>query len=171
MSASSPCAAWRAAFPPCSVLAGRRRVRHGGGEHRRHVLCGAGALRALCPYRKRDLPACSGWPPPPFTLAAIPGCPPFRSCRPSAQALYSVRWPACSAGHAHGGTLYKKIENPYLRIVVGGCIVVLLSLLVRSGDYNGAGMSVISAALAGRCRPLGLRSEDRIYGADAGCRF
>lgn len=58
----------------------------------------------------------------------------------------------CRAMHI-GGTLYKKIENPYLRIVVGGCIVALLSLLVRSGDYNGAGMSVISAALAGHAVP------------------
>ena len=37
----------------------------------------------------------------------------------------------CRAMHI-GGTLYKKIENPYLRIVVGGCIVALLSLLVPS---------------------------------------
>ncbi len=89
-----------------------------------------------------------------FTLAAIPSCPPFRSCRPSAWALYSVRWPACSAGPCtREAPSTKKIENPYLRIVVGGCIVVLLSLLVRSGDYNGAGMSVISAALAGHAVP------------------
>ena len=31
--------------------------------------------------------------------------------------------------------------------------MALLSLLVRSGDYNGAGMSVISAALAGHAVP------------------
>lgn len=52
-----------------------------------------------------------------------------------------------------GGRLYGKLSNPYLRIVLGGVLVAGLSLLEGSGDYNGAGMQVISAALAGSAVP------------------
>ncbi len=49
--------------------------------------------------------------------------------------------------------LYDKItKNPYIRVVIGGVLVVLLSLLL-GGDYNGAGVSVIQNALNGEARP------------------
>lgn len=49
--------------------------------------------------------------------------------------------------------LYDKItQNPYLRVVIGGGAVVLLSLLLGS-DYNGAGVGVIQNALQGTARP------------------
>ena len=48
-----------------------------------------------------------------------------------------------SAGH-----LYKRfIKNPYLRIFVGGCIVIVLTLLVGSQTYNGAGMDFIARCM------------------------
>ena len=48
---------------------------------------------------------------------------------------------------------YEKItQNPYVRVVLGGTVVVLLSLLLGR-DYNGAGVGVIQAALDGRARP------------------
>lgn len=52
-----------------------------------------------------------------------------------------------------GGKLYAKLSNPYLRVALGGVLVAGLSLLEGSGDYNGAGMQVISAALAGHAVP------------------
>ena len=52
-----------------------------------------------------------------------------------------------------GGRLYGKLSNPYLRIALGGVLVAGLSLLEGSGDYNGAGMQVIAAALAGTAVP------------------
>ncbi len=49
--------------------------------------------------------------------------------------------------------LYDKItKNPYIRVIIGGVLVVLLSLLL-GGDYNGAGVSVIQNALNGEARP------------------
>lgn len=40
--------------------------------------------------------------------------------------------------------LYKKFfKNPYLRILAGGCFVVILTLLVGDQTYNGAGMTTI----------------------------
>ncbi|WP_242839449.1 chloride channel protein [Butyrivibrio sp. NC2002] len=49
------------------------------------------------------------------------------------------------------GELYKKaFKNPYIRIFVGGCLVVLLTLLVGNNYYNGAGMDVIELATEGK---------------------
>ena len=49
--------------------------------------------------------------------------------------------------------LFKKLfKNPYLRIAVGGSVIALITMLVGTHDYNGAGMDVISAALAGEAR-------------------
>lgn len=40
--------------------------------------------------------------------------------------------------------LYKKfLRNPYLRVFVGGCIVIALTLLVGDQTYNGTGMNYI----------------------------
>lgn len=43
-------------------------------------------------------------------------------------------------------------KQPYLKALLGGVIVVVLSLLVGA-DYNGAGMNVITRAVAGDARP------------------
>ncbi|MBO5524696.1 MAG: chloride channel protein [Roseburia sp.] len=50
--------------------------------------------------------------------------------------------------------LYKKLfKNPYLRVFVGGCIIVLLTLLVGDQTYNGTGMNVIAGCMEGSVRP------------------
>ena len=47
----------------------------------------------------------------------------------------------------------KFIANPYIRALVGGIIIVLLTLAVRSYDYNGAGMEIITEAMGGKAVP------------------
>ena len=48
------------------------------------------------------------------------------------------------------GRLYKRLfKNPYIRIFVGGCIVVALTFIVGNRYYNGAGMNVIEMAIEG----------------------
>lgn len=50
--------------------------------------------------------------------------------------------------------LYKKLfANSYIRIVVGGCTVVALTLLVGDQRYNGAGMNLIEECMEGHVRP------------------
>jgi len=50
--------------------------------------------------------------------------------------------------------LYKKyLPNPILRVVVGGTLVIILTLLTGTHDYNGAGMGVITAAIGGVAKP------------------
>lgn len=50
--------------------------------------------------------------------------------------------------------LYKRLfKNPYLRVVIGGCIVILLTLLVGNQTYNGTGMALIEQAFKGEIVP------------------
>lgn len=49
---------------------------------------------------------------------------------------------------------YKKIfPNPYLRILAGGCIVVALTFLVGSQQYNGSGIGLIDPCMEGDVAP------------------
>ncbi len=50
--------------------------------------------------------------------------------------------------------LQKRLPNPWLRAFAGGCAVIVLTWLCGTGDYNGAGMEVIAAAVEeGTVRP------------------
>jgi H+/Cl- antiporter ClcA len=51
-------------------------------------------------------------------------------------------------------TLYKRFfKNPYIRAVVGGVLVVLLTLLVGNQNYNGTGINIIDQCINGTVRP------------------
>lgn len=43
----------------------------------------------------------------------------------------------------------KRLANPYLRIFVGGCVIIGLTYAVGCRDYNGAGIDIIQRAVAG----------------------
>ena len=45
------------------------------------------------------------------------------------------------------------LRNNYVRALVGGGIIVLLTVVLRTTDYNGAGMDVITSAINGQARP------------------
>lgn len=48
------------------------------------------------------------------------------------------------------GALYRKFfPNAYVRIFAGGCLVIAVTLLLGTRDYNGAGMDVIAKAMSG----------------------
>ncbi|MEG1191556.1 MAG: chloride channel protein [Oscillospiraceae bacterium] len=50
--------------------------------------------------------------------------------------------------------LYERfLPNKFLRIAAGGLIVIALSTLLGTRDYNGSGSAVIGAAIAGSARP------------------
>lgn len=56
-------------------------------------------------------------------------------------AMVSILFCVVMHGTEH---LYKKyLKNPFVRVFVGGCIVVVLTLLVGDQTYNGAGMDYI----------------------------
>lgn len=50
--------------------------------------------------------------------------------------------------------MYKRIfKNPYARIFAGGCIIVVLTLLVGDQRYNGTGIHIIEDCMKGNGRP------------------
>ena len=59
----------------------------------------------------------------------------------------------CLSMQATGKAFKKFFKNQYVRIFVGGVLVVLLTILVRSNDYNGAGMNIIEQAIHGEAKP------------------
>lgn len=90
-----------------------------------------------------------------YTLLGTPGLAPLPLLQVGALAilcaLLSILF--CVAMHKTAHLYQKFFPNQYLRVVVGGVIVVLLSLLLGTRDYNGAGGHIISAALAGTAVP------------------
>lgn len=53
-----------------------------------------------------------------------------------------------------GGELYRKyIKNPYIRALVGSALIIGLTLLLNTRDYNGAGTDVIKRAFEGDVVP------------------
>lgn len=58
----------------------------------------------------------------------------------------------CRGLHGVEHLLKRTLKNPYLRVAVGAAVLIGLTLLTN-GDYNGAGMEVISRAMAGQADP------------------
>ena len=51
--------------------------------------------------------------------------------------------------------LYQKyFKNPYLRVFMGGCFVLVLTLLVGNQNYNGTGINIISNCMEGDVTPF-----------------
>ena len=58
----------------------------------------------------------------------------------------------CRGLHGVEHLLKRTLKNPYLRVGGGAAVLIGLTLLTN-GDYNGAGMEVISRAIAGQADP------------------
>lgn len=50
--------------------------------------------------------------------------------------------------------LKKYIKNSYLRVFVGGALVIAITLAIGTRDYNGAGMDIVENALCGDAKPF-----------------
>ena len=55
--------------------------------------------------------------------------------------------------HSLGDFYRAKLKNPYIRIIVSSGIIVLLTILLHTTDYMGAGVPVIENAMKGEVRP------------------
>lgn len=91
-----------------------------------------------------------------FTLGAIPAFTPKTAVIIGVLAVICafVSILFCMILH-ESESLYKRFfKNPYLRAVVGGVVVIALTLLVGNQDYNGAGMDIIAQCIAGEVFPL-----------------
>ena len=77
----------------------------------------------------------------------------------------------CIALHLSEHTYKKYIANPYLRVFVGGLIVVLLTLLLHTNDYNGAGMPMIARCFEGSVPPWAFMMKIIFTAATLGAGF
>jgi len=58
----------------------------------------------------------------------------------------------CTTIHKTEQLSDKYIPNKYIRGAAGGVVIILLSLIFRTTDYNGAGMNIINTAISGEAR-------------------
>jgi H+/Cl- antiporter ClcA len=59
----------------------------------------------------------------------------------------------CMTMHKTQKFMTKSVKNEFVRIALGGFVIVALTYLLHSRDYNGAGMNIISDAINGNARP------------------
>lgn len=84
-----------------------------------------------------------------FALSAVPalGILPVLQVALLGVACAAVTRLFCLLLHAAEHQLPKRLPNPWVRVILGGVVVVALSYLMGVGRYNGAGMGVITAAV------------------------
>lgn len=58
----------------------------------------------------------------------------------------------CKSLHKTSEFANTKIKSDYLRIILGGLAIVIFTIIVRSRDYNGAGMDIIANAINGEAK-------------------
>ncbi|MCM1064399.1 MAG: chloride channel protein [Eubacterium sp.] len=101
---------------------------------------------AIASLTAHGIAAMAGVAPETFAIAQIPDLTVISAVRISVLAilcaLVSILFCVAMHGAEH---LYRKyLKNPFLRVFVGGCIVVLLTALAGDQTYNGAGMDFIA---------------------------
>ena len=78
----------------------------------------------------------------------------------------------CLTMHGTEHLLAKRIPNGFLRISLGGAAIIALTFLVGSGDYNGAGMGVITRAIEhGTAKPFAFALKLLFTAITIGCGF
>jgi len=91
-----------------------------------------------------------------FALASVPafGAVPLLQSAALAIACAILSVAFCKLMHLSHKLAAKYLKNPYLRAVLGGAVIVLMTLAVGTRDYNGAGGQVIKRAIEqGQARP------------------
>lgn len=59
----------------------------------------------------------------------------------------------CMTLHSLGDFYRKYLKNPYIRIVVSSAAIILLTVILRTDDYMGAGIPIIERAIGGEVSP------------------
>ena len=134
-----------AALFPCLLAALTARLTAGllGGHPEAFTLFGVPELTALALVRVAVLGVCSA------LLARL----------------------LCAAlGKAHH-LYHKYLPNPYAAVFVGGCLVIALTFLSGTRDYNGAGMDVIERMLEEGASPAAFLWKIVLTAVTLGCGF
>lgn len=96
-----------------------------------------------------------GLAPTAFTLGATAGADPVTLLRVLVlgMLLAALSILFCELLHVTPKLYSRFFPNPYLRVVVGGLLIIALTKLLGTTDYNGAGSAVIAAAMVGQALP------------------
>lgn len=100
------------------------------------------------------IPRALGLPAEAYHLGGLPQMEPLALLQCGALAILAalVSIAFCVLMHETGHLYQKYIPNQYLRALVGAALVILLTLVEGSGDYNGAGGHIIELAVEGQVR-------------------
>ena len=60
----------------------------------------------------------------------------------------------CMALHGLGDIYRKHLKNPYVRVLFSSAVIILLTVILRTDDYMGAGGPVIERAIEGEVVPM-----------------
>ncbi len=77
----------------------------------------------------------------------------------------------CMVMHESNHFFKKKFKNPYIRILVGSILLVGLTLILRTQDYNGAGGHIIEHAMEGKAVPYSFIIKIFFTAITLGCGF
>ena len=90
-----------------------------------------------------------------FDLAAVPQMNPVSLAQTAVIAglCAGLSVVFCIMLHGTAHLMKEKIPNPYIRIVSGALILIVMTYICGSYDYNGAGVDVINRAVSGEARP------------------
>lgn len=68
--------------------------------------------------------------------------------------------------------IFQKIaENKFIRVVIGACVIIVLTLIVGSQRYNGAGMDVIQSTFLQNAKPQDFILKAVFTAVTLGCGF
>lgn len=90
-----------------------------------------------------------------FTLIQIPEFQILPACKVIGLGLCCAVVSAlfCISLHSMGDFYKKYLKNPYIRILVSSAVIILLTILLQTSDYMGAGFPVIGRAIEGTVSP------------------
>lgn len=77
----------------------------------------------------------------------------------------------CMSLHTTSHYFKEYIKNPYYRILAGSGLIILLTLILQTTDYMGAGISVIEHAIAGEVVPIAFVMKIVMTAIAIGCGF
>ncbi len=78
----------------------------------------------------------------------------------------------CETMHRSERLISRTVKNPYLRAAAGGLVIIALTYICGSTDYNGAGTAVISRAIAdGQAEPAAFLLKLVFTAITLGCGF
>lgn len=77
----------------------------------------------------------------------------------------------CMLLHSSGKCFKKYFKNQYIRILVGSALIILMTVLLGTDDYMGAGMNVIERAIEGEAAPMAFVFKMVLTALAIGCGF